>query len=803
MTYINKQQKNNKYSKEYNDIVKSLAAVLNNTKKQQLNTLIDEIGTLSKDKNTLDKDLNSKVNQVKYLKSTLLHAKGADREIARITALGANGQRQMGNFIGERVDGITTDYYRGEGWFQLVANYYANLGDNDNLYSVKEQSFQITEDQVIKTLARVIYELGQIDTADFVAKHGLTGTDKTQMESYLNHLRGQSQAIKEMNSKDGKDLEIKTWDLPQTYTHLDNYGARISTSLNLEHTFNFIKKVSDSLLTNLKQDNITALETWKIAKAGDAYTEAELTKYGVPVPNNFILYKSGKVEGGQLFQDFHEVEVAGLKGWVNLAKLVLENEDNQKKLIKSLTNSPTQDLFADLRSTRADGHFEEGGHWHRLTESVEDLEELKEQIEVDKTVGALEVNELNKEIRNLQQQSTGKRTTIIDKEKTLQPLITETLTKLRTELKKFTIEKGLKKVAGGDDNRKSVQELIQLEMLLLNIRYLENEGDATLNSKVAQENTTLTEIEQILEKVTTDRYCSLVQIFQNLGYKKGGEVDINQAISKIKTGKWDDNQEVNIYVLGLEQFLTNFQNKEKLVKLSDWELEARKALEKELGKEDNMNETLTDWQTKLKKLDPALDASVITEEFKTKWGEVAKHQTIAQVEALLKKVIGTDGKIKQSFLDEIKKSDATLADLKTLLGKEPKDVITYIARFEFNNLSDSGKDKDKAKTQMIRKLKKALSKEASHTLTDEEINDALYKVEVGELTLNTKSLKEDLTEYTTAEETKAEEGHFQKHGMKYLIGGGVLVVIGLIVFVCWDKITKWWDDREEDEVKSR
>jgi len=800
MTYINKKQKNNKYSKEYNDIVKSLAAVLANTKKQQLNTLIDEVGTLSKDKNTLDKDLNSKVNQAKYLKSTLLHAKGADREIARITALGVNGQRQMGNFIGARNDGVTTDYYRNEGWFQLVADYYANLGDNDNLYSVKGESFKVTEDQVIKTLARVIYELGRIDTSDFVAKHGLTGADKTQMESYLNHLRGQAEAIKAINSKDGKDLEIKTWDLPQTYTRLDSYGARIGTRLNLEHTFNFVKKVSDSLLTNLKQDNITALETWKIAKAGDAYTEAELTKYGVSVPNNFILYKSGKVEGGQLFQDFHEVEVAGLKGWVNLAKLVLENEDNQKKLIKSLTNSPTQDLFADLRSTCADGHFEEGGRWHRLTESVEDLEELKEQIEVDKTVGALEVNELNKEIRNLQQQSTGKRTAIIDKEKTLQPLITETLTKLRTELKKFTIEKGLKKVAGGDDNRKSVQELIQLEMLLLNIRYLENEGDATLNSKVTQENTALTEIEQILEKVTTDKDCSLVQIFQNLGYKKGGEVDINQAISKIKTGKWDDNHEVNIYVLGLEQFLANFQNKEKLVKLSDWELEARKALEKELGKEDNMNETLTDWQTKLKKLDPTLDDSVITEEFKTKWGEVAKHQTIAQVEVLLKKVIGTDGKVKQSFLDEIKKSDATLVDLKTLLGKKPKDVITYIARFEFNNLSDSGKDKDKAKTQMIRKLKKALSKEASHILTDEEINEALYQVEVGELMLSTKSLKQDLTEYTTAEETKAEEkGHFQKHGIKYLIGAGVLVAIGLIVFVCWDKIQAWWNDREDEK----
>ncbi|MEG7978799.1 MAG: hypothetical protein NY202_02640 [Mollicutes bacterium UO1] len=57
---------------------------------------------------------------------------------------------------------------------------------------------------------------------------------------------------------------------------------------------------------------------------------------------------------------------------------------------------------------------------------------------------------------------------------------------------------------------------------MLTIRYLENSGDANLNSSSSQENTALTEIETILDKLgyAAAHDCCLVNYFQALGFKK-------------------------------------------------------------------------------------------------------------------------------------------------------------------------------------------------------------------------------------------------------------------------------------------
>ncbi|CAG8844554.1 10758_t:CDS:2, partial [Racocetra persica] len=111
-----------------------------------------------------------------------------------------------------------------------------------------------------------------------------------------------------------------------------------------------------------------------------------------------------------------------------------------------------------------------------------------------------------------------------------------------------------------------------------------------------------------------------------------------------------------------------------------------------------------------------------------------------------------DHKVKPEFLEEIKQSDATLVDLKTLLQKEPKDIITYIARFVYNQLPDTGDEKNKQKTQKKRRIAKKLNKSNESELKEEELNESLYKIEIGEMILDSKFYKADLTEITTTEE---------------------------------------------------
>ncbi|CAG8746228.1 4516_t:CDS:2, partial [Racocetra persica] len=219
-----------------------------------------------------------------------------------------------------------------------------------------------------------------------------------------------------------------------------------------------------------------------------------------------------------------------------------------------------------------------------------------------------------------------------------------------------------------------------------------NDGDATSPSTVDAENTALTEIDTILAEAGysggTTTY--LVLQFRSLAYIDGGDgkYDIQQAISRIKAGKYTDKD----------------------------------------GKEE--------------------DAS----------SQVKKHGKLAEVEALIKKVFGSDGKIKSEFLEEIKKSDATLVDLKSLLQKEPKDIITYIARFTYNQLDDNASDeKNKKKTQMKRRIAKKLNKTNESELTEQELNDSLYKLEIGDLTIdNTKYYKADLSEITSQTQDETE-----------------------------------------------
>ncbi|CAG8669375.1 7083_t:CDS:2, partial [Cetraspora pellucida] len=323
---------------------------------------------------------------------------------------------------------------------------------------------------------------------------------------------------------------------------------------------------------------------------------------------------------------------------------------------------------------------------------------------MEKLGAAVKLVELKKTIDEKTKERDDKQVEIQVKETQIDTLIREILSKKREQLTKYNLAKGFAKTTT-EDNRRDITELLDLNQLLLEIRYLENDGDATTLSSVDAENTALTAIEDIIQKIYFDGDYKLVMRFNDLALVgSDSKLDAAQAITRIKAGKYTEG--------GKEQ------------------LEAKQAIEKALNEKDNAEEKLS---------------------------QVKKHGKIAEVETLIKKVIGTDGKVKTEFIEEIKKSDATLVDLKTLLLKEPKDIITHIARFVYNQLDDSAaNEKDKKKTQKKRRIAKKLNKTNESELTEQELNDSLYKIEIGEMILDSKYYKADLSEITNQPEQNEE-----------------------------------------------
>jgi hypothetical protein len=98
-------------------------------------------------------------------------------------------------------------------------------------------------------------------------------------------------------------------------------------------------------------------------------------------------------------------------------------------------------------------------------------------------------------------EKTTKDTELNSKNSELATLISKIITKKREELNQSNIKEFENKTAsGGQDERKTMSELFKLKLLLLSIRYLENDGDTTLASSVLDENTALTTIEDISSK---------------------------------------------------------------------------------------------------------------------------------------------------------------------------------------------------------------------------------------------------------------------------------------------------------------
>ncbi|CAG8852945.1 4289_t:CDS:2, partial [Gigaspora margarita] len=196
---------------------------------------------------------------------------------------------------------------------------------------------------------------------------------------------------------------------------------------------------------------------------------------------------------------------------------------------------------------------------------------------------------------------------------------------------------------------------------------------------------------------------------------------------------------------------------------------------------------------KLGALDPLLKTA-LTEDIISQWKgqtEGNKHYaTLANVENLIKKVIGADNKVKTDFLATLKKLDSEITDIGQLFTKkEPQEVIKLILKYEYDQLTDGSEtaDEKKAKTQQERKIKKLLGKTASETLKAEEITQVLYEVAIGSKTLSSKALKADLSEYETSESPAKENAEVTKKPFHHKIGG---------------KKTSEGEERDESETES-
>ncbi|KLL04636.1 MAG: hypothetical protein MRERV_16c051, partial [Mycoplasmataceae bacterium RV_VA103A] len=118
-------------------------------------------------------------------------------------------------------------------------------------------------------------------------------------------------------------------------------------------------------------------------------------------------------------------------------------------------------------------------------------------------------------------------------------------------------------------------------------------------------------------------------------------------------------------------------------------------------------------------------------------------------------------------------------------------------------LPDTGDEKNKQKTQKKRRIAKKLNKSNESELKEEELNESLYKIEIGEMILDSKFYKADLTEITTSSEQEEQtfwtrfKTHMGANWYWYLltsIGGAALLVL-----IFQKQIKNWWNGPAEEE----
>lgn len=858
---IDKKTKNNKLDKDWGKIVKQETIVLNDKTKSDK---VNKYAKGTEEIKTLQDALDEKKVELKKKENSLLEEKQAIDKEKELFATGFTPPRKKSGWKAG-YDAFKNNY-RGSGWSDLVkAGYPADYVDN--LYEVKGQTFKITEDQITKVLARVIYEVGKIDRDEFIANHGITdATDKANIENIFDEIVrisdeiddlnkvGNSQVEVEITNDDGSKKKVsawkdrkKTWDLPITYSEPQKVHSNstspnnnkplaagkndgdnekviaersIGWNLEIGEIDNFIRRIlTDEFIGKLtKLDEITKEENnFDIYQAGDAYSEEQLKEFGVEVSNNNIttLYRSNLKynETTKSWDKTAKMPISiqnGLKDWAKLFKSVFPNDEAIGKLEKSLKGfkddtDPNKLLFDDLRSqTGADQPFLVNAAGYKLYEDLEGVVKAETELLLGRNDKIESIRKQQEEVNAEQRKITNK--TAENKSTALEvvKISEEILEKKKEALKAYKLEDTTKK--------RSEIELRKIQKLILEIRYLENDGDAT--RKCAYENVAGNNCQTLVGTYATDGDIEtkiknwygatadfwLVRYFRELGWD-GETTGTAHAIKQIKENK-DELLGGIEFKEKLKLYKKHFEDNNALHVPFPFNKEALIEIKKELG-EDNEEET-KDWRTALKDIHADLDDStVINDSWKNKWTSFGgtkgkKLQKIDGLKSLLEPV-----KSDSKFLDHIKTVNSNWTTLKAILKEEPEKVVSTIALYEYEKLDDSAKnEKDKKKTQQKRRIAVKLGKSKESELTDNELKDALVKIETGELTFTSAELAKcynaSLQEITSDEEEQPTSS-FLSNPLTYIITVPILIGIGVAIWK-WDVISNWISGKK-DEVE--
>ena len=360
--------------------------------------------------------------------------------------------------------------------------------------------------------------------------------------------------------------------------------------------------------------------------------------------------------------------------------------------------------------------------------------------------------------------------------------------------------------------------LLRLRKLILEIRYLENDGNTDSECDFEKDTTnhckdlvgiTKADVTKSLDaRLVVDLGMQgeefyLVNYFRFLAFdKSANKLDPNLGISLIRSNKDDLMEGIELEKrLGLCK--GHFDGwVSKYGKLNNEEDEKlKKAIDDELAKD--APEDALAWRNKLKEIDHVLDdPALINDTWKDKWIALGdKFKKVAEVKALFEKVKG-----KADFLTELPNlsGETDLKTLKAMAAKEPREVIKYIETYLYNHLPDTDVDeKKKKKTQMKRRIAKALNKTKESDLPDADIPENLVKIKTGELLVDmTKTYDAELKEIKTKVPDSPDKKETKEPFLRlnnpwvYAIGALVIVIVGVAIF--WDKLVSLFSgDKEE------
>jgi hypothetical protein len=397
------------------------------------------------------------------------------------------------------------------------------------------------------------------------------------------------------------------------------------------------------------------------------------------------------------------------------------------------------------------------------------------------------------------------------------------LVKVKEKLEKYDLEKGLKDPTDSSKFIMEEKDLRKIYKLILEIRYLENNGNATIECGYEKDEggrhyvkdligvigigTGEGDLDKKFRGYGEEGEYYLVGYFRGFSWNQTtGEVDAELGIKNVRDGK-DDYLEGFDTKDKFELYLDDYERYSQRLGTNDWNKEVIRLIRKELGKDNPENAQV--WTDKLKTID-TLGGLIITEAERNEWVNLPKKkfEKVAQVEALIKKVIGSDDKVDSKFLAAARKKKDALTSLGLVLKEKPKEVIGLIARYEYDKLDDSAsEEKDKKQTQQKRRIAKKLKKTKESELTDPELEKALTEIKTGELVFTTDELAKtytaDLKEITT-EGPKEEKDPKKEPSFLRLNNPWVWVIAAILIgticaIVWWDKIKGLFGKNETDE----